>query len=316
MTLLTSNSVPLFYFRTMQTFDPKEMSPMQTQRLLQGIVAPRPIALASTVNRNGEPNLSPFSFFNIFSSNPPIVIFSPARRVRNNTTKDTLNNVLEVPEVVIHAVSYGMVEQTSLASSEYPTGTNEFVKAGFTMVPSDTVAPFRVKEAPAALECRVKEVVSLGDEGGAGNLVICEVVKIHIDPKMLNESMEPDPFRMDLVARLGADWYARASGEALFAVEKPISTLGIGVDALPKALRDSLILTGNDLGRLGNVTELPTSAEVAEFATHHRIDEIEHSSDNGLERRIALHQYAHELLEKGKIHKAWKALLQDPLSRP
>ena len=312
----TANSVPLSYIRDMQTFDPREMTPAQTQRLLQGIVAPRPIALASTVNRKGEPNLSPFSFFNIFSSNPPILVFSPARRMRNNTTKDPLNNVLEVPEVVIHAVSYAMVEQTSLASSEYPTGTNEFIKAGFTMAPSELVRPYRVVEAPAALECKVNEVIALGDQGGAGHLVVCEVLKIHVDPKLLNDAGEPDPFRMDLVARLGGDWYARASGEALFSVEKPITTLGIGVDALPKALRDSLILTGNDLGRLGNVTELPTPEEIEEFAKHHRIDEIERASDNGLERRIALHQYAHELLEKGKVHKAWKALAQDPLSRP
>ena len=297
----------------MITLDPTELSTTQLMRTLQGVVGPRPIALASTVDRDGNPNLSPFSFYNLVSSNPPILIFSPARRVRNNTTKDTLNNVMQVPEVVIHAVTHSMVEQTSLASSEYPVGTNEFKKAGFTMIPSEMVKPYRVAESPVHMECKVKDIIALGEQGGAGNLVICEIVKIHINERILRENQEIDPFAIDLVARCGGDWYVRAQGDALFEVEKPINTLGIGVDALPRALRESTILTGNDLGRLANVTALPTTEEIQSLAVHPHIQHIHQTSDNGLERRVALHEYAHEKLEAGKIKKAWKILLQDPL---
>ena len=297
-----------------QTIIPSNLSIQDLQRTLQFAVGPRPIALVSSVNRSGQVNLSPFSFFNLFSSNPPILVFSPARRVRDNSTKDTLNNVLEVPEVVIHAVSHAMVEQTSLSSTEYERGVNEFVKAGFTQVASSQVAPPRVAEAPVALECRVNEVVALGDGPGAGNLVICEVLAIHIDSAVLDEDGRLDQDRLDLVGRLGGDWYVRAHGDALFEVEKPLATKGIGVDALPRSVRLSTVLTGNDLGKLGNVELLPLQSEVEEFVAHHRIQAIFRQYADPIERREALHTYAKEQLEKGKVRKAWKTLLVDRLN--
>jgi flavin reductase (DIM6/NTAB) family NADH-FMN oxidoreductase RutF len=297
-----------------QTILPSELSIPDLQRTLQFAVGPRPIALVSSVNREGLVNLSPFSFFNIFSTNPPILVFSPARRVRDNSTKDTLNNVLEVPEVVIHSVSHSMVEQTSLSSTEYARGINEFTKAGFTQVASTHVAPPRVAEAPVALECRVNEVVALGDGPGAGNLVICEVIAIHINDRVLDDEGRLDQDRLDLVGRLGGDWYVRAHGDALFEVEKPLATKGIGVDALPRSVRLSTVLTGNDLGKLGNVELLPLQSDVEEFMQHHRIQTIFRQYADPIERREALHQYAKEQLDKGKVHKAWKALLVDRLN--
>ena len=297
-----------------QTILPSELSIPDLQRTLQFAVGPRPIALVSSVNREGLANLSPFSFFNIFSTNPPILVFSPARRVRDNSTKDTLNNVLEVPEVVIHSVSHSMVEQTSLSSTEYARGINEFTKAGFTQVASTHVAPPRVAEAPVALECRVNEVVALGDGPGAGNLVICEVIAIHINDQVLDDEGRLDQDRLDLVGRLGGDWYVRAHGDALFEVEKPLATKGIGVDALPRSVRLSTVLTGNDLGKLGNVELLPLQSDVEEFMQHHRIQTIFRQYADPIERREALHQYAKEQLDKGKVHKAWKALLVDRLN--
>lgn len=297
-----------------QTILPSELSIPDLQRTLQFAVGPRPIALVSSVNRDGLVNLSPFSFFNIFSTNPPILVFSPARRVRDNSTKDTLNNVLEVPEVVIHSVSHSMVEQTSLSSTEYARGINEFTKAGFTQVASTHVAPPRVAEAPVALECRVNEVVALGDGPGAGNLVICEVIAIHINDQVLDDDGRLDQDRLDLVGRLGGDWYVRAHGDALFEVEKPLATKGIGVDALPRSVRLSTVLTGNDLGKLGNVELLPLQSDVEEFMQHHRIQTIFRQYADPIERREALHQYAQEQLDKGKVHKAWKALLVDRLN--
>jgi flavin reductase (DIM6/NTAB) family NADH-FMN oxidoreductase RutF len=297
-----------------QTILPSELSIPDLQRTLQFAVGPRPIALVSSVNREGLVNLSPFSFFNIFSTNPPILVFSPARRVRDNSTKDTLNNVLEVPEVVIHSVSHSMVEQTSLSSTEYARGINEFTKAGFTQVASTHVAPPRVAEAPVALECRVNEVVALGVGPGAGNLVICEVIAIHINDQVLDDEGRLDQDRLDLVGRLGGDWYVRAHGDALFEVEKPLATKGIGVDALPRSVRLSTVLTGNDLGKLGNVELLPLQSDVEEFMQHHRIQTIFRQYADPIERREALHQYAKEQLDKGKVHKAWKALLVDRLN--
>jgi flavin reductase (DIM6/NTAB) family NADH-FMN oxidoreductase RutF len=241
-------------------------------------------------------------------------VFSPARRVRDNSTKDTLNNVLEVPEVVIHAVSHAMVEQTSLSSTEYARGVNEFTKAGFTQVESTHVSPPRVAEAPVALECRVNDVVALGEGPGAGNLVICEVVAIHINDDVLDEDGRLDQDRLDLVGRLGGDWYVRAHGDALFEVEKPLATKGIGVDSLPRSVRMSTVLTGNDLGKLGNVELLPLQSDVEEFMQHHRIQTIFRQYADPIERREALHQYAKEQLDKGKVHKAWKALLVDRLN--
>lgn len=273
----------------MITIDPKEISTGKLHSYLLGAVAPRPICFASTVDVEGNVNLSPYSFFNVFSANPPVMIFSPARRVRNNTTKHTLENVLETKEVVINIVSYPMVQQMSLSSTEYAKGVNEFVKAGFTEIPSQKVKPPRVAEAPVQFECKVNEVVELGKEGGAGNLVICEVVQLHINEAILDAEGKIDPVKIDAVARMGGNWYNRAK-EGMFEVPKPLSTLGIGVDALPKAIRLSKILTGNDLGMLANVEELPQAA--MQFV----------SEDD------RTHKKAQELLKNGDVSEAWKTL--------
>ena len=295
---------------------PEELSIPDLQRTLQFAVGPRPIALASTVDRDGRVNLSPFSFYNVFSTNPPILVFSPALRGRDGSSKDTLQNVLAVPEVVIHSVSHAMVEQTSLSSTEYATGVNEFAKAGFTAIPSTHVQHPRVAEAPVAMECEVIEVKALGDGPSAGNLVICEVKLIHIHSSVLDEEVRLDQNQLDLVGRLGGDWYVRANGDALFEVEKPIATRGIGVDALPPSIQKSTILSGNDLGRLGNVELFPTEEEIAEFATHRRIREIFEQTSDRIERREMLHHYAKEALELSKVKKAWKILLTDRLNAP
>lgn len=299
----------------MMRIDPKEVETRELHGHLLTAISPRPIALASTVDTDGNVNLSPFSFFNVFSANPPLVIFSPARRVRDNTTKDTLSNVQATKEVVINIVNYGMVEQTSLSSTEYETGVNEFVKAGFTEAKSELITPPRVAESPVQMECVVRDVIACGDHGGAGNLVICEVVMMHINEDVVGEDGKIDQHKIDTVGRLGKNWYVRASGDALFEVEKPLSTLGIGVDQIPKRIRDSYILSGNDLGKLGNVERLPSDAEIEEFAAHHRIQSIMGETTDGLERRELLHHYAKELLEEGKVEKAWKALLVDKLNR-
>ena len=295
---------------------PQELSIQDLQRTLQFAIGPRPIALVSSVDHDGRVNLSPFSFYNVFSTNPPIVVFSPARRGRDGSTKHTLNNVLAVPEVVIHSVSHAMVEQTSLSSTEYEAGINEFVKAGFSEVASQLVQPPRVAEAPVAMECEVLEVKELGKGPGAGNLVICEVKLIHINNAVLDKEGRLDQDQLDLVGRLGGDWYVRANGDALFEVEKPLATKGIGVDALPKPIRNSTILNGNDLGRLGNVEMLPMEEEVLEFATHRRIREIFNHTTNPIERREMLHNYAKEALALNKVKKAWKILLTDRLNTP
>jgi flavin reductase (DIM6/NTAB) family NADH-FMN oxidoreductase RutF len=274
-------------------------------------VAPRPIAFASTVDKAGNVNLSPFSFFNLFSANPPILVFSPSRRVRDNTTKHTLDNVLEVPEVVIHIVGFDRVEQMSLASTEYPKGVNEFEKAGLTPVKSDLVAPPRVKEAAVAMECKVNEVKALGTGGGAGNLVICEVIAIHVNETILDDKGVIDPFKLSPVARLGGSWYSRITPDSLFQIPKPLSNLGIGVDQIPEVIRMSPILTGNNLGRLGNVMELPTEEEIQAFSTSEEIAEMrirfKNDPDSWLDH---LHSRAKEELEAGNVDLAWKFLLQ------
>ena len=231
----------------MITIDPREIPTPKLHGYLLGAVSPRPICFASTVDKEGLVNLSPYSFFNVFSANPPVMIFSPARRVRDNTTKHTLENVHQTREVVINIVSYNMVQQMSLSSTEYPKEVNEFVKAGFTEIASEVVKPPRVKEAPVQFECKVNEIVALGNEGGAGNLVICEVVKLHLNENILDENGRIDPLKIDTVARMGGNWYSRAKS-GLFEVEKPLTTLGIGVDALPEGIRFSKVLSGNDLG--------------------------------------------------------------------
>jgi len=241
---------------------PSEVSVPKLHHYLLGAVGPRPIAFASTLDKDGNRNLAPFSFFNVFSSKPPLLIFSPNRSSRTGETKHTHENVKEVPEVVINIVNYDMVHQMSLASSPYPKGTDEFIKSGFTPIASDTVKPWRVKESPVQLECKVLEVKELGQSGGAGNLIICEVTCIHIDEAILNAEGDIDQTKIDLVARMGGNWYCRAHGEALFEVQKPLTTIGIGIDALPEHIRNSKRLTGNDLGRLGNLEHFPEPAEI------------------------------------------------------
>ena len=227
----------------MISIEPKELTPAKLQGYLQSAVAPRPIAFASTIDKNGKPNLSPFSFFNVFSSNPPILIFSPARRVRNNTIKHTLINCEATKQVVINVVNYDIVHQASLSSTEYADGVNEFLKSGLTMLPSDMVKPYRVAESPVQFECKVNEIIALGTDGGAGNLIICEVLKIHIKEEILDENGMIDQYKIDLVSRLGGNWYSR-SNQGLFEVEKPLTTLGVGVDAIPDFIKKSIFFDG------------------------------------------------------------------------
>lgn len=279
---------------------PKELSIPVLQKYLQNAIAPRPICFASTISKAGEPNLAPFSFFNIFSSNPPIAVFSPAYSGRTGAAKDTLLNVREVPEVVINVVNYNMVQQTSLASSPFAKGVNEFVKAGFTPVSSDLVKPARVKESPVQFECNVIEVKELGKAGGAGNLVICEIIKIHIDESVLNAENQIDTHKIDLVARMGDNWYCRAKGDALFEVKKPITSIGIGYDAIPTEIKNSKVLSGNDLGLLGSVEQLPNSEEILEFKK--TVSPFSTNED--------VHHYAKVLLESNKVKEAWMILLQ------
>ena len=284
----------------MLSIDPKEIATGKLHGYLLGAVAPRPIAFASTIDANGNPNLSPFSFFNVFGSNPPIMIFSPARRVRDNTTKHTLDNVLATKEVVINIVNYDIVQQMSLSSTEYPEGVNEFEKAGLTMLASDKIKPFRVAESPVQFECKVKDVIFTGDEGGAGNLIICEVVKIHISEAVLDEDGAIDQHKIDLVARAGGSYYSRAR-DGFFEIPKPIATIGIGVDAIASEIKNSTILTGNNLGMLGNVAQLPNEKSVNNFRK-------EHPQFIGLET-TKKHTFAQEFLKKNDLESAWKVLL-------
>ena len=286
----------------------KDIPVPQRQNWLQHAIAPRPICFASTMDENGRVNLSPFSFFNLFSTNPPIVVFSPSRRVRDNTNKHSLENVLQVPEVVINIVDYDMVEQTSLSSCEYPRGVNEFEKAGFTMVPSAMVKPPRVRESKVQMECKVLEVKPLGTEGGAGNLVICEVILMHVDDSILNEEKTMiDQRKLHHVARLGGHWYSRVDESNLFIVEKPNTQLGIGMDALPESIRNSRKLTGNQLGKLANVHEMPLFNPAYYDKDLKNI--IQYFSHNPDDMEAELHRYAGELLDQGKVQEAWQVLL-------
>ena len=285
----------------------KDISTADAQNFLQHAIAPRPICFASTIDAKGNVNLSPFSFFNLFSSNPPIVIFSPARRVRNNTTKHTLENVHEIPEVVINIVDYNMVQQVSLSSCEFPKETDEFTKAGFTKEPSVLVKPFRVKESPVQLECKVLEIKPLGTEGGAGNLIIAEVLVMHLDKEILGENGKIDQQKLQLVARLGNNWYARITPENLFEVEKPHVLLGIGIDSLPESIKNSTILTGNHLGQLANVHE--TQQINPAFEDKKLTTIVQYFSLNPEEMERELHLYAVELLDQGKVAEAWQVLL-------
>lgn len=276
-------------------------------QLLTGSIAPRPIAFASTMDKDGQPNLSPFSFFNCFGSNPPTLIFSPLRRVRDNTTKHTLENIKETDEVVINVVSYNMVQQTSLASCEYAKGVNEFVKSGFTPLASELVKPFRVKESPVNFECRVQQIISTGNEGGAGNLIVCEVLLMHLNDKILNAEGYIDPHKIDLVGRMGLNYYCRASGESVFEVPKPNTELGIGVDALPLSIRNSQILSGNDIGQLANVTEMPLIDPSFNDPQLKHI--MEYFSIDPEEMGTELQRYAKKLLGEKKVNEAWQVLL-------
>ena len=294
----------------MLSIEPKDLSPSKLQGYLQSAVAPRPIAFASTLSKSGKPNLSPFSFFNVFSSNPPILIFSPARRVRDNTIKHTLINAEATKEVVINIVNFNMVQQASLSSTEYAEGVNEFLKSGLTAIPSDIVKPYRVKESPVQFECKVNQIIALGDQGGAGNLIICEVLKMHIDEKILDATGAIDQHKIDLVARLGNNWYSR-SNQGLFEVPKPIVTLGIGVDSIPNFIKASPVFNGNDLGMLGNVEALPSKQEVAIFVKENFAVKAVLSADDDLK----IHQKAKEYLNNNDLISAWKVLLANSISK-
>jgi flavin reductase (DIM6/NTAB) family NADH-FMN oxidoreductase RutF len=287
----------------MLTLNPKEIPVAKMHSYLLGAITPRPIAFASTIDKAGNINLSPFSFFNCFGANPPILIFSPARRTRDNTTKHTYENLREVAEVVINIVTYSMVQQVSLASTEYPKGVNEFAKAGFTAEPSVLVKPPRVGESPIAMECKVLQIIQTGDQGGAGNLVICEVLRMHIREDVLDAEGKIDPWKLDAVARLGSDYYCRVQGDSIFKVPKPLDKMGIGIDRMPDHIRRSKILTGNDLGLLGNVEKLPDQAAIDEFRNKY---EVKAALQNG---EVALHQLAHHYLRDENVTDAWKILL-------
>ncbi len=288
----------------MLTIDPKEIQVSKLFGHLTGAVGPRPIAFASTINSHGAVNLAPFSFFNVFGANPPILVYSPSRSGRDNTTKHTLDNVIEVPECTVNIVNYAMVQQMSLASTAYDKGVNEFIKSGLTEQPSEMVKPPRVKESPVQFECKVIEVKPLGDQGGAGNLVICEILKMHIDTAILDEHGTIDPLKIDQVSRMGANWYSRAK-EGLFEVPKPIAKTGIGVDRIPEEIRNSAVLTGNDLGMLGNVESLPTDLEVGAFIEEN--PELKAIINRG--EPSAQHQKAQEFLTQKNVDNAWKVLL-------
>jgi len=288
---------------------PKELPIPKLHQYLLGAIGPRPIAFASTVDANGNPNLAPFSFFNVFSANPPILIFSPARSGRNNTTKDTYNNVKVHPEVVINVVNYDIVHQMSLASSPYAPGVSEFEKAGFTALKSDLVEPMRVAESPVQFECKVIEVKELGTEGGAGNLIICEVVKIHINEAILDENGMIDQHKIDLVSRMGGNWYCRADQQSMFEIQKPITTCGIGFDALPKDILQSTVLTGNDLGHLAGIENLPDETAVNEYKLLELSDLFLSLEDDAKALEQALHLRAQQLLKENKLEEAWLSLL-------
>ena len=293
----------------MLTFNPQEISVQRVHQLLLGSIGPRPIAFASTVNEAGQPNLAPFSFFNVFSANPPILIFSPARSGRTNETKDTYKNVKVVPEVVINVVNFDMVHQMSLASSPYSADISEFDKAGLTALPSETIKPFRVGESPVQFECKVLEVKELGHEGGAGNLIICEVLRIHIQEELMDANGLIDQHKIDLVARMGGDWYCRADVNAMFEIKKPITTCGIGFDALPKDLKNSRILSGNDLGQLAGIEELPNETDVNEYKLIELSELFVSLENDAVELEKQLHQKAKALLAENKLEEAWLTLL-------
>jgi flavin reductase (DIM6/NTAB) family NADH-FMN oxidoreductase RutF len=293
----------------MLTFNPQEISVQRLHQLLLGSIGPRPIAFASTMNAAGQANLAPFSFFNVFSANPPILIFSPARSGRTNETKDTYKNVKELPEVVINVVNFDIVHQMSLASSPYSPEISEFEKAGLTALPSETIKPFRVAEAPVQFECRVNEVKELGFDGGAGNLIICEVLRMHVREDLIDEKGLIDQHKIDLVSRMGGDWYVRANEHSMFEIKKPITTCGIGFEALPTDVRSSRILSGNDLGQLAGIEELPNETDVNEYKLIELSELFVSLENDAAELEAQLHQKAKALLSENKLEEAWLTLL-------
>ena len=293
----------------MISIDPKNIEVPKLHRYLLGAVGPRPIAFASTIDEEGVPNLAPFSFFNAFSANPPILVFSPARSGRTNTTKDTYNNVKKLPEVVINVVNYELVHQMSLASSPYPSNTDEFIKSGLTPVNSDLVKPYRIKESPVQFECKVNEVIELGDQGGAGNLIICEVLKIHIDESILDESGMIDQHKIDLVSRMGGNWYCRADENSMFEIPKPITTCGIGYDQLPSDILKSQILTANNLGQLAGIESIPNETDVNEYKLIELSELFLSLEEDATQLEVEIHKRAKLLLEKNLLEEAWLTLL-------
>ena len=294
----------------MRSFKISDLTTLQIQSYLNHSVAPRPICFASTIDKDGNVNLSPFSFFNVFSVNPPVCVFSPSRRVRDNTTKHTLENLKEVPECVINIVNYDMVQQVSLSSVEYAKGVNEFIKSGLTPIASDLVKPPRVAESYVQFECVVRDIIHLADTPGAGNLVIAEIKIIHLNEDILDANGQIDQAKINLVARLGGDWYCRVTADNLFKVAKPVTTVGIGVDALPHSIRNSKILTGNNLGQLGNVEVLPTDSDIKAYAQTSEIKNLLSATiRDGQTRELQLHLKAKALLDEGKVTEAWLVLL-------
>ena len=293
----------------MLTIDPKEIPVPKLHHYLLGAVGPRPIAFASTIDKDGNKNLAPFSFFNVFSANPPIMVFSPARSGRTNTTKNTFDNVKEIPEVVINIVNYSIVEQMSLASSPFEAEVDEFIKSGLTPIASETVRPFRVKESPVQFECKVNEIIELGKEGGAGNLIICEVTKIHINEDVLDENGVIDQHKIDLVSRMGGNWYCRANSDSMFEIKKPIMTIGIGYDSIPEDIRNSEILSGNDLGKLGGIEQLPDETDVNDHKLIELADLFVDLEDDQEKLELELHKLAKQELKEDKLKEAWMTLL-------
>ena len=293
----------------MKSINPKEIEIPKLHRYLLGSVGPRPIAFASTIDSTGNINLAPFSFFNVFSANPPIMIFSPARSGRTNESKDTYNNVKEVPEVVINVVTHEMVHQMSLASSPYDSDVSEFEKAGFTSLASDMITPPRVKESPVQFECKVNEVIELGDQGGAGNLIICEVLRIHVKESILDQNEMIDQHKIDLVSRMGGNWYCRADKNSMFEIQKPITTCGIGFDALPKDIRNSSILSGNDLGQLAGIEQLPNETDVNEYKLLELSELFLSLEEDAVQLEIEIHKRAQDLLKRNLLEEAWLTLL-------
>ena len=293
----------------MLTFNPQAITVQRLHQLLLGSIGPRPIAFASTMNTAGQANLAPFSFFNVFSANPPILIFSPARSGRTNETKDTYKNVKELPEVVINVVNFDMVHQMSLASSPYSPEISEFEKSGLTPIPSETIRPFRVAEAPVQFECRVNEVKELGHEGGAGNLIICEVLRMHVREDLIDEKGLIDQHKIDLVSRMGGDWYCRADENSMFEIKKPITTCGIGFDTLPSDIKNSRVLSGNDLGQLAGIENLPNETDVNEYKLIELSELFVSLENDAVELEAQLHQKAKALLSENKLEEAWLTLL-------